>query len=82
MKSKLVHYIRPSFLENVSSSVRNVAYLECVTFIMGSIAVVSHHEQGLVEQNNGLCLENSTVVGLLTLKDPDVDLVAICVRHG
>ena len=46
---------------------------------MGSVAVVCHHQQGLVKRNNGLCLENSIVVDLLTLKDPGVDLVAVCV---
>ena len=46
---------------------------------MGSIAVVCHHQQRMVEKNNGLSLENSTVEGLLTLKDLGVDLFAVCV---
>ena len=45
---KLVHYICPPFLEKL---VRNEIYL---TLVIGSVAVVCHHQQGLVEQNNGL----------------------------
>ena len=70
------------FLKNLSLSVRNAIYQRDAALVLGSVAAVWNHQQELVGQNNVLCLETSTVVDLMTLKDPGVDQVVICGRHG